>query len=205
MVETLERLKAALADRYTLERELGRGGMATVYLARDLKHERLVALKVLRSDLAAVLGVERFLREIRLAARLQHPHILPLFDSGDAAGSLWYTMPFVEGESLRDRLARQGELPVQDAVGILRDVAGAPAHSGPRPSATPTVRLGFRPWTEAPRSRPTLWPANSATSRRPWCDESTPIWVRSGTGQTWSSSALSSTSTSWATDCSGSA
>jgi eukaryotic-like serine/threonine-protein kinase len=103
--------------------------MATVYLARDLKHDRLVALKVLRSDLAAVLGVERFVREIKLAARLQHPHILPVFDSGEAAGSLWYTMPFVEGDSLRDRLAREGELPVTDAVGVLRDVAAALAYA----------------------------------------------------------------------------
>src|SRR4051812_47047139 len=95
-------LKTALRDRYALERELGRGGMATVYLARDLKHERLVALKVLRAELAASLGAERFLREIRIAARLQHPHILPIFDSGEATGSpdgptLWYTMPYVEG------------------------------------------------------------------------------------------------------------
>jgi TolB-like protein len=115
----------AIRDRYTIDRELGRGGMATVYLVRDLKHDRLVALKVLHPELAAALGSERFLREIKLAARLQHPHILPVFDSGEAAGSLWYAMPFVEGESLRDRLARHGELPVADAVRILRDIAGA--------------------------------------------------------------------------------
>src|SRR5215213_10853985 len=97
-------LQAALASRYTLERELGRGGMATVYLAKDLKHDRPVALKVLRADVAAALGTERFLREIRTTARLQHPHILPIFDSGAADGQLWYTMPYVEGESLRDRM-----------------------------------------------------------------------------------------------------
>jgi len=110
LAETLERLKAALADRYTLERELGRGGMATVYLAQDLQHERSVALKVLHPQLAATLGPERFLLEIRLTAKLRHPHILPLFDSGEAAGQLWYTMPYVEGESLRQRLSSQGRL-----------------------------------------------------------------------------------------------
>src|SRR5207247_3328386 len=98
--------------RYTLERELGRGGMATVYLAHDLKHDRPVALKVLHPELAATLGPERFLREIRTAARLQHPHILPLHDSGEAAGLLWYAMPCVEGESLRARLARETQLPL---------------------------------------------------------------------------------------------
>jgi serine/threonine-protein kinase len=122
-------LRDALRDRYLLERELGRGGMATVYLVRDLKHDRLVALKVLRPDLAAALGPERFLREIKLAARLQHSHIVPVFDSGETAGSLWYAMPFVEGDSLRDRLAREGELPVADAVGVLRDVAAALAYA----------------------------------------------------------------------------
>src|SRR4051794_2351748 len=121
-------LETALRERYALEHELGRGGMATVYLARDLKHERLVALKVLRPELAASLGAERFLREIRIAARLQHPHILPIFDSGEATGSadgprLWYTMPYVEGPSLRDRLHEQGPLPVDEAVRITREVA----------------------------------------------------------------------------------
>src|SRR5207247_6094757 len=94
-------LQPPLAGRYTTERQLGRGRMATVYLARDLKHDRFVALKVLHADLAAALGGERFLREIRLAARLQHPHVLSVHDSGDAAGQLWFTMPYVEGESLR--------------------------------------------------------------------------------------------------------
>src|SRR6478752_5075526 len=118
-------LETALRGRYALERELGRGGMATVYLARDLKHERLVALKVLRPELAASLGAERFLREIRIAARLQHPHILPIFDSGEAAGPsegprLWYTMPYVEGPSLRDRVNERGPLPLDEAVRITR-------------------------------------------------------------------------------------
>jgi serine/threonine-protein kinase len=125
LVDLLACLKAALADRYTIERELGRGGMATVYFARDLKHDRRVALKVLHPELAATLGPERFEREIKLAARLQHPHILTVFDSGDAAGQLWYTMPFVEGEALRERLARERQLPLDDALQITREVADA--------------------------------------------------------------------------------
>src|SRR2546422_6751003 len=104
MSDLLQRLQSGLAGRYTLERELGRGGMATVYLARDLKHDRLVALKVLRPELAGTLGPERFLREIRLTASLNHPNILPLHDSGEAEGQLYYVMPFVTGESLRARL-----------------------------------------------------------------------------------------------------
>jgi serine/threonine-protein kinase len=114
-----------LADRYAVERELGRGGMATVYLARDLKHERPVALKVLHPELAATLGSDRFLQEIRLAARLQHPHILTVLDSGQAAGRLWFTMPYVEGESLRDRLAREKQLPIREAVRITTEAARA--------------------------------------------------------------------------------
>ena len=115
----------ALRDRYALERELGRGGMATVYLARDLKHDRPVALKVLRPELAATLGPERFEREIKLAARLQHPHILTVLDSGEAAGQLWFTMPYVEGESLRTRLTREGQLPVEVALRITGETAQA--------------------------------------------------------------------------------
>ena len=122
-------LEASLRERYLIERELGQGGMATVYLARDRKHDRLVALKVLRPELAASLGPERFLREIRLAAGLQHPHILPIFDSGEAAGRLWYTMPFVEGPSLRDRLREQSPLPIDEAVRIVREVAVALDHA----------------------------------------------------------------------------
>ena len=123
------RLKAALADRYIIERELGSGGMATVYLAEDLRHRRNVAVKVLRPELAATLGPERFLREIETAARLQHPHILPVHDSGDTAGFLYYVMPYVEGESLRARLAGHGELPVPDAVKILLEVTDALAYA----------------------------------------------------------------------------
>ena len=131
MSEITERLKAALADRYAIERELGAGGMATVYLAEDLKLHRKVAVKVLRPDLAAILGPERFLQEIDIAAQLTHPHILGLYDCGEADGFLYYVMPYVEGESLRDKLAREGELPVADAVRILREVvdALAKAHS----------------------------------------------------------------------------
>ena len=118
-------LRAALAGRYTLERELGAGGMATVYLAHDLRHDRKVALKLLREELSASLGKERFLREIKVAAALQHPHILPLYDSGAADNLLYYVMPYVDGPSLRDRLAKEGELPIGEAVRILRDVADA--------------------------------------------------------------------------------
>ena len=120
-----ERLKEALADRYPLERELGRGGMATVYLGRDLKHDRPVAVKVLLSEYAEGLGNGRFLREIDIAARMTHPHILPLHDSGEAAGFLYYVMPYVSGESLHDRIAREAPLPVDEAVMIARNVADA--------------------------------------------------------------------------------
>jgi serine/threonine-protein kinase len=125
----LSQLSAALAGRYTLEREVGAGGMATVYLARDLKHDRNVALKVLKPELGAVLGVERFLAEIKVTANLQHPNLLPLFDSGEANGLLFYVMPFVEGESLRARLDREKQLPVDEAVQIAAAVAGALAHA----------------------------------------------------------------------------
>ena len=124
-----ERFKAAVATRYTVERKLGAGGMATVYLAEDVKHHRKVAVKVLRPELAAALGVERFLREIRIAARLHHPHILPLYDSGESEGFLYYVMPFAEGESLRGRLVREGQLPIPDAVQIVREVADALAYA----------------------------------------------------------------------------
>jgi serine/threonine protein kinase len=120
-----DRLSAALADRYPIERELGAGGMATVYLAQDLRHKRQVALKVLRPELSAVLGGDRFLNEITVTANLQHPHILQLYDSGDADGLLYYVMPFVEGESLRDRLNRERQLAVGDAVRIAGTIASA--------------------------------------------------------------------------------
>jgi serine/threonine protein kinase len=129
MTDLPDHLRAALADRYRIERELGSGGMATVYLARDLRHERLVALKVLRPELAATLGPERFLQEIKLAAQLQHPHILPVHDSGEAGGFLYYVMPYVDGESLRTRLTRHGELPIHDAVKILLEVTDALAYA----------------------------------------------------------------------------
>ena len=128
----LSQLRSALAGRYEIERELGRGGMATVYLARDVRHHRNVALKVLDPELAAVLGAERFLSEIRTTANLQHPHILPLFDSGEAEGQLYYVMPFVDGESLRARLERERQLPFDDAIRIAREVADALAHAHAR-------------------------------------------------------------------------
>jgi serine/threonine protein kinase/tetratricopeptide (TPR) repeat protein len=122
-------LQDGLSGRYALERELGRGGMATVFLAHDLKHDRPVALKVLHPELAAALGPERFQREIRFAARLQHPHILTVLDSGEAAGQLWFTMPYVEGESLRARLNRERQLPLEDALQIAREAARALDHA----------------------------------------------------------------------------
>jgi eukaryotic-like serine/threonine-protein kinase len=125
MAEELEGLKEALAERYRVQRELGRGGMATVYLAHDLKHDRPVALKVLKQELAAAIGTDRFLREIRTTANLNHPHILPLFDSGEAGGFLYYVMPYVPGESLRDRLNREKQLSLADALQIGREVADA--------------------------------------------------------------------------------
>ncbi|HEU5171818.1 MAG TPA: protein kinase [Gemmatimonadales bacterium] len=129
MADAFDRLKAALAGRYALAREIGAGGMATVYLAEDLRHRRKVAVKVLRRELAASLGSERFIREIEIAAQLQHPHILPVLDSGEADGFLYYVMPFVDGESLRARLARQGELPIPEAVRLLGEIADALAYA----------------------------------------------------------------------------
>jgi eukaryotic-like serine/threonine-protein kinase len=120
-----EQFAAAIADRYRIERELGASGMATVYLADDLKHRRKVAVKVLRPDLSATLGHERFLREITTTANLRHPNILPLFDSGDGAGFLYYVMPYVEGESLRDRLHRESPLPIDEALRIADEIADA--------------------------------------------------------------------------------
>ena len=122
----LERLQSALGPGYVVERQLGAGGMATVYLARDAKHGRQVALKVLHPDLAVSLGPERFRREITTAAQLQHPHILGVYDSGETAtGQLWFTMPYVEGESLRDRFRREGQLPAGDSIRITREIASA--------------------------------------------------------------------------------
>src|SRR2546430_4903895 len=122
MERVREDLSAALGDRYTIDRVLGRGGMATVYVAEDLRHSRQVAIKVLRPDVAAAIGAERFLREIAIAARLTHPHVLPLIDSGQAAGSLYYVMPYVRGETLRQRLVREQRLSLKDALAIAREL-----------------------------------------------------------------------------------
>src|SRR5262249_18010572 len=122
----LDRVRTALAGRgYVVERVIGEGGMATVYLATDQKHHRQVALKGMRPDLAATLGAERLLREVEIAAQLNHPHILPVYDSGDADGVLYYVMPFVEGESLHDRLKRESQLPVDESLRIAREVSEA--------------------------------------------------------------------------------
>ncbi len=123
MLDPITRLNEALEGRYRVERELGEGGMATVYLADDIKHERKVALKVLKPELAAVVGAERFLAEIKTTANLSHPNILPLFDSGEADSFLFYVMPYVEGESLRYRIDRDHQLPVDDAVRIATNLA----------------------------------------------------------------------------------
>ncbi|MGH7580545.1 MAG: serine/threonine-protein kinase, partial [Gemmatimonadales bacterium] len=129
MTDQLKRLGSALAGRYTLERELGHGGMATVYLAEDLRHHRQVAIKVLRPELGSLLGPDRFTREIRVAAALNHPHILPLHDSGEADGLLFYVMPYVRGGSLRQKLSREQRLSIDEAVGIVRHVASALDHA----------------------------------------------------------------------------
>jgi len=129
VLDILERLRAALSDRYTIDREIGQGGMARVILAEDRKHRRRVAIKVMRPEVADALGPERFLREIEIAAQLTHPHILPLHDSGEVDGLLYYVMPFVEGESLRDRLTRERQLPLDDALRITRETASALAYA----------------------------------------------------------------------------
>src|SRR5438094_5655641 len=132
MTDIFLHLQAALAERYAVERELGQGGMAVVFLARDLKHRRPVAIKVLRPELAMALGAERFLGEIETVGAFAHPHILPLHDSGEAAGFLYYVMPYVEGESLRDRLRRERQLPPDDARHIAREVADALSYAHSR-------------------------------------------------------------------------
>ena len=125
MAELFDRLSSALAARYRLQRELGQGGMAKVFLARDLKYERDVAVKVLRPDVAASVGATRFLHEIQIAARLHHPHILPLYDSDQVDGLVYYVMPYIRGETLAQRLARERQLPVNEAIRIAREVADA--------------------------------------------------------------------------------
>src|SRR5204863_2953054 len=121
----IDRVRAALSGSYAVDRELGRGGMGAVYLAQDVRHDRAVALKVLHPDLSSTLGPDRFLREIKLVARLNHPHILPLFDSGAYDGILYYVMPYVEGESLRERLNRSLQLPVEEAIHHACSIASA--------------------------------------------------------------------------------
>src|SRR5262249_18830505 len=125
MNDVLARLTPAVQERYRIERELGAGGMATVFRAHDLRHDRDVAIKVLHPEIGAMLGAQRFLTEITTTAKLQHPHILPLLDSGDADGLLFYVMPVVDGESLRARLERERQLPIEDAVRFTREVASA--------------------------------------------------------------------------------
>ena len=125
MGEPFDHLKAALSDRYILERELGAGGMATVFLAHDPRHNRKVAVKIMHAELASLIGSERFLKEIETTANLQHPHILPLFDSGRVEGTVFYVMPYLAGESLRARLQRETQLPVGDAIRIATEIAAA--------------------------------------------------------------------------------
>jgi serine/threonine protein kinase len=129
VTDRLSRINASLAGEYVLERELGSGGMATVYLADDVRHRRKVAIKVLRDDLSASVGAARFQREIEIAAQLQHPSILPLLDSGEADGLLYFVMPYVQGQSLRQRLNRERELPISDAVRLLVEVVDGLAHA----------------------------------------------------------------------------
>ena len=160
-----ERLSGQLGDRYRIERELGSGGMATVYLAEDVRHHRKVAIKVLHPELSAVLGSERFLKEIELTANLQHPHILPLFDSGSADGLLYYVMPYVEGETLRGRIERESQLSISDAVRIATEVADALEYAHKRrnpsrhqarehpPARRPPTRRRFRDRARAPAGR----------------------------------------------------
>ena len=161
MSATATRIAEALGDRYRVERELGQGGMATVYLALDLKHQRQVAIKVLRPELAAALGSERFLREIEISAGLHHPHILQLFDSGSIPGAdsghgelLYYIMPFVEGESLRDRLNRERQLPIEEAVHIAREVADALSYAHSRQIVHRDIKPETFCWNPATRRWP---------------------------------------------------
>jgi serine/threonine protein kinase/membrane-associated phospholipid phosphatase len=132
MPDPFDQFREELADRYAIEREIGRGGMATVYLAQDLKHDRRVAVKVLLPELSTSLGTQRFLREVKIAAGLQHPHILPIYDSGEAAGLLYYVMPYVEGDTLRERLDRETQLPIDESLQIIRNVANALSYAHKR-------------------------------------------------------------------------
>ncbi len=204
MTDPQARLATALADRSTIQRELGAGGMATVYLAEDLKHRRKVAVKVLRPDLAAALGPERFLREVTIAANLQHPHVLPLYDSGQADGFLYYVMPFVDRVSPRQKLVREGELPIPDAVRILRDVADAMAYAHSQGvvhrmvhceglalviaarTTTPDRARALSEAFGAPDRRPRAVEGNEARWPTAWCSAPgfTAIPISSGCGAT---------------------
>jgi serine/threonine protein kinase len=174
MTGTVTRFNGVLASRYRIERELGQGGMATVYLAEDLKHHRQVAVKVLRPELTASLGAERFLREIRTNANLRHPHILPLYDSGDVADPAdaggrfhCYVMPYVEGDSLRDRLTHERQLPIDDALRIAREVSDALSYAHARgvihATSSPRSRLRSGPGVvhEADRGTPVTSPSEA--------------------------------------------
>jgi len=160
MSDPRAKLATALADRHRIERALGAGGMATVYLAEDLKHDRKVALKVLKPELAAVLGADRFVQEIKTTASLQHPHILPLFDSGEADGFLFYVMPYVEGETLRDRLDREKQLPVDEG------------YEWPSPWGTPWIT----PTATRSSTGTSNPPTSSLQAASPWWRISASLW-----------------------------
>jgi serine/threonine-protein kinase len=158
----LERLTEALAERYAVEREIGRGGMATVFLAEDLKHHRKVAIKVLHPELASSVGPDRFLREVETVAGLTHPHVLPLFDSGEAEGLLFYTMPHVDGESLRQRLERESQLSVEAATQIALEVADALDHAHANSVIHRDIKLAISCCRRAMHSSQILvWPVPS--------------------------------------------
>ncbi len=184
MIDVLDRLNVALAGRYSLQRELGRGGMATVYLAQDLRHDRPIAVKVLHPELAATLGPERFQREIRVAAQLQHPQILPVYDSGADAGVLWFTMPYVEGETLRQRLQRTGALPIPEACAHSGLHSSGPGIRPPARGRPPRCQAGERlaqPGERLPRRLRRCEAARCArpiSIRRPrgWWSEPRPTW-----------------------------
>jgi serine/threonine-protein kinase len=175
MADTTIELGEALKDRYTLERELGRGGMATVYLAHDLKHDRRVALKVMETSIAATLGPERFLREVQVTARLDHPNIVPVFDSGEDGGRLWYTMPYVRGQTLREQLRREGTLGVEDALRYAREVAEALdcahrqgiIHRDIKPENVCSP-MGTRGWPTSGSRAQSRSPADAGSPRRAW-------------------------------------
>ena len=189
MSDATERLNLALADRYAIEHELGAGGMATVYLAEDLKHHRRVAVKVLRPELAAIIGAERFLKEIEVTANLQHPNILALYDSGEADTFLYYVMPYVEGESLRQKLDREKQLPVEESVETAKAVASAldyahrhdVIHRDIKPENILLHDGGWRSKSCGPNSRPLSAPSGFSKRSKSPPTSSTPISSRSTT------------------------